>query len=154
MAKGKGFIAEFKKFIMRGNVIDLAVGVIIGGAFQSIVKSLVDDIFMPIISLATKGVDFSNWFIALDGNKYGTLAQAQEAGAAVISYGNFISAVINFIIMAFIIFLFVKAINTLAEKTKKAEEPAAPTTKKCPYCMSEIDIEATKCPHCTSSLEE
>lgn len=136
MAKGKGFIAEFKKFIMRGNVIDLAVGVIIGGAFQSIVKSLVDDIFMPIISLATKGIDFSNWFIALDGNKYGTLAQAQEAGAAVISYGNFISAVINFIIMAFIIFLFVKAINTLAEKTKKAEEPAAPTTKKCPYCMS------------------
>ena len=109
---------------------------------------------MPIISLATKGIDFSNWFIALDGNKYGTLAQAQEAGAAVISYGNFISAVINFIIMAFIIFLFVKAINTLAEKTKKAEEPAAPTTKKCPYCMSEIDIEATKCPHCTSSLEE
>lgn len=154
MAKGKGFIAEFKKFIMRGNVIDLAVGVIIGGVFQSIVKSLVDDIFMPIISLATKGIDFSNWFIALDGNKYGTLAQAQEAGAAVISYGNFISAVINFIIMAFIIFLFVKAINTLAEKTKKAEEPAAPTTKKCPYCMSEIDIEATKCPHCTSSLEE
>lgn len=154
MAKGKGFIAEFKKFVMRGNVIDLAVGVIIGGAFQSIVKSLVDDIFMPIISLATKGIDFSNWFIALDGNKYGTLAQAQEAGAAVISYGNFISAVINFIIMAFIIFLFVKAINTLAEKTKKAEEPAAPTTKKCPYCMSEIDIEATKCPHCTSSLEE
>ena len=154
MAKGKGFIAEFKKFIMRGNVIDLAVGVIIGGAFQSIVKSLVDDIFMPIISLATKGIDFSNWFIALDGNKYGTLAQAQEAGAAVISYGNFISAVINFIIMTFIIFLFVKAINTLAEKTKKAEEPAAPTTKKCPYCMSEIDIEATKCPHCTSSLEE
>ena len=154
MAKGKGFIAEFKKFIMRGNVIDLAVGVIIGGAFQSIVKSLVDDIFMPIISLATKGIDFSNWFIALDGNKYGTLAQAQEAGAAVISYGNFISAVINFIIMAFIIFLFVKAINPLAEKTKKAEEPAAPTTKKCPYCMSEIDIEATKCPHCTSSLEE
>ena len=153
MAKGKGFIAEFKKFIMRGNVIDLAVGVIIGGAFQSIVKSLVDDIFMPIISLATKGIDFSNWFIALDGNKYGTLAQAQEAGAAVISYGNFISAVINFIIMAFIIFLFVKAINTLAEKTKKTEEPAAPT-KKCSYCMSEIDIEATKCPHCTSSLEE
>ena len=154
MAKGKGFIAEFKKFIMRGNVIDLAVGAIIGGALQSIVKSLVDDIFMPIISLATKGIDFSNWFIALDGNKYGTLAQAQEAGAAVISYGNFISAVINFIIKAFIIFLFVKAINTLAEKTKKAEEPAAPTTKKCPYCMSEIDIEATKCPHCTSSLEE
>lgn len=153
MAKGKGLIAEFKKFIMRGSVIDLAVGVIIGGAFQSIVKSLVDDIFMPVISLATKGVDFSNWFIALDGNKYDTLAKAQEAGAAVISYGNFISAVINFIIMAFIIFIFVKALNTLAEKTKKPEAPAAPTTKKCPYCMSEIDIEATKCPHCTSEIE-
>lgn len=153
MAKGKGLIAEFKKFIMRGSVIDLAVGVIIGGAFQSIVKSLVDDIFMPVISLATKGVDFSNWFIALDGNEYDTLAKAQEAGAAVISYGNFISAVINFIIMAFIIFIFVKALNTLAEKTKKPEAPAAPTTKKCPYCMSEIDIEATKCPHCTSEIE-
>lgn len=152
MSKGKGFIAEFKKFIMRGNVIDLAVGVIIGGAFQTIVNSLVNDVFMPVISLATKGMDFSNWFISLDGNKYETLAKAQEAGAAVISYGNFISAVINFIIMAFVIFVFVKAINALAEKTSKPAEPAAPTTKKCPYCKSEIDIEATKCPHCTSSL--
>lgn len=152
MAKGKGFIAEFKKFITRGNVIDLAVGVIIGGAFQSIVKSLVDDVVMPVIGLATKGIDFTNWFVALDGSDYATLAAAQEAGAATLNYGNFISAVLNFLIMAFIIFLFVKGINTIVEKTKKPVEEAAPTTKKCPYCKSEIDIEATKCPNCTSEL--
>lgn len=155
MAKGKGFIAEFKKFIMRGNVIDLAVGVIIGGAFQAIVKSLVDDIVMPIISLATKGLDFANWFVALDGKEYETLAAAQEAGAATLSYGNFISAILNFLIMAFVIFCFIKVINTINEKAKKKEEeeaPAAPTTKECPYCKSEINIEATKCPNCTSEL--
>lgn len=154
MAKGKGFMAEFKKFIMRGNVIDLAVGVIIGGAFQAIVKSLVDDIVMPVISLATKGLDFANWFIALDGKEYETLAAAQEAGAATLSYGNFISAVLNFLIMAFVIFVFVKAINTVADRAKKKEEeaPAAPTTKECPYCKSEINIGATKCPNCTSQL--
>ncbi len=155
MAKGKGFMAEFKKFIMRGNVIDLAVGVIIGGAFQAIVKSLVDDIVMPVISLATKGLDFANWFIALDGKEYETLAAAQEAGAATLSYGNFISAVLNFLIMAFVIFCFIKVINTINEKAKKKEEaeaPAAPTTKECPYCKSEININATKCPNCTSEL--
>ena len=96
MSKAKGFGAEFKKFIMRGNVIDLAVGVIVGGAFQAIVKSLVDDVVMPVISLATKGLDFTNWFIALDGSEYATLEAAQEAGAATLNYGNFISAVINF----------------------------------------------------------
>ena len=155
MAKGKGFMAEFKKFIMRGNVIDLAVGVIIGGAFQAIVKSLVDDIVMPVISLATKGLDFANWFVALDGKEYETLAAAQEAGAATLSYGNFISAVLNFLIMAFVIFCFIKVINTINEKAKKKEEeeaPAAPTTKECPYCKSEININATKCPNCTSEL--
>ena len=155
MAKGKGFMAEFKKFIMRGNVIDLAVGVIIGGAFQAIVKSLVDDIVMPVIGLATKGLDFANWFVALDGKEYETLAAAQEAGAATLSYGNFISAILNFLIMAFVIFCFIKVINTINEKAKKKEEeeaPAAPTTKECPYCKSEINIEATKCPNCTSEL--
>lgn len=154
MSKAKGFAAEFKKFIMRGNVIDLAVGVIVGGAFQAIVKSLVDDVVMPVISLATKGVDFANWFIALDGGEYATLEAAQEAGASVLSYGNFISAILNFLIMAFVVFLLVKAINTVADKTKKKEEevPAAPTTKECPYCKSEIAIEATRCPHCTSQL--
>lgn len=154
MAKGKGFMGEFKKFIMRGNVIDLAVGVIVGGAFQSIVKSLVDDIVMPVISLITKELDFSNWFIALDGGEYATLADAQAAGTAVLTYGNFISAVINFLIMAFVVFLLVKGINTVADRAKKKEEeaPADPTTKECPFCKSEIAIEATRCPHCTSQL--
>ena len=99
MAKGKGFAAEFKKFIMRGNVIDLAVGVIIGGAFQAIVKSLVDDIIMPVVGLATKGIDFTNWFIALDGNKYRTLELAKEAGVATLNFGSFISAILNFLII-------------------------------------------------------
>ena len=152
MAKGNGFFGEFKKFIMRGNVIDLAVGVIVGGAFQAIVKSLVDDVVMPVISLATKGINFADLFIALDGGEYATLAAAQEAGAATLNYGNFISAILNFIIMAFVVFLLVKGINAAAEKTKKPVEEAAPTTKKCPYCKSEIDIDATKCPNCTSDL--
>lgn len=156
MSKSKGFISEFKKFIMRGNVIDLAVGVIIGGAFQTIVNSLVSDIIMPIISLFTGGIDFSNWFIALDGEKYATLAEAQAAGASVLAFGNFISAVLNFLIMAFVIFCLIKVINSIADKTKKKEEVVEekPTTKICPYCKSEISIEATKCPHCTSDLSE
>ncbi len=150
----KGFFGEFKKFIMRGNVIDLAVGVIVGGAFQAIVKSLVDDVVMPVISLATKGINFADLFIALDGGEYATLAAAQEAGAATLNYGNFISAILNFLIMAFVVFLLVKGINAVADKTKKTEEaaPAAPTTKECPYCKSEIAIGATKCPNCTSDL--
>lgn len=154
MAKKSGFMAEFKKFVMRGNVIDLAVGVIVGGAFQAIVKSLVDDIVMPVISLITKGIDFTGKFFALDGVDYATLEEAQAAGAAVLTYGNFISAVINFFIMAFVIFCLVKAINVLNEKTskKETEVPAEPTTKICPYCQSEISIKATKCPCCTSDL--
>ncbi len=155
MAKGNGFFGEFKKFIMRGNVIDLAVGVIVGGAFQAIVKSLVDDVVMPVVSLATKGINFADLFIALDGQEYATLAAAQEAGAATLNYGNFISAVLNFLIMAFVVFLLVKGINTVADKAKKPEAPAAPaepTTKECPYCKSEIAIGATRCPNCTSEL--
>jgi len=139
---------------MRGNVVDLAVGVIIGGAFQAIVKSLVDDIVMPVISLATKGLDFANWFVALDGNEYATLELAKEAGAATVNIGTFVSAILNFLVMAFVIFLLVKGINNVSEKAKKKEEeaPAAPTTKECPYCKSEIAIEATRCPNCTSQL--
>lgn len=155
MKKTKGFFGEFKTFIMRGNVIDLAVGVIIGGAFQAIVNSLVNDIIMPLISLLTKGLNFANLFVALDGKEYETLAQAQEAGAATLTYGNCISAVINFIIMAFVIFLIVKSINKASEKlSKKAEEeaPEAPATKICPYCKSEVAADATKCPHCTSDI--
>lgn len=142
----KGFIGEFKKFISRGNVMDLAVGVIIGGAFQSIVNSLVNDIVMPVISLITGGLDFSAWKIML----------SEGENAASINYGNFITAIINFIIMAFVIFCFVKFMNSLNEKlAKKPEEaPAAPTTKICPFCKSEVNIEATRCPHCTSELTE
>ena len=142
----KGFIGEFKKFISRGNVMDLAVGVIIGGAFQAIVSSLVNDIVMPVISLITGGLDFSAWRIML----------SEGANAASINYGNFITAVINFLIMAFVIFCFVKFMNSLNEKIVKKPEaaPAAPTTKICPFCKSEVKIDATRCPHCTSELTE
>ena len=150
MADTKGFIGEFKEFIMRGNVLDMAVGVVIGGAFGTIVTSLVNDIIMPLISAITGGLDFSNWFISLDGSKYETLAAAQEAGAATLNFGVFISAIINFIIIAFCIFLVVKAFNKANELKNGPAEEAAPTTKICPYCKSEISIEATRCPMCTS----
>lgn len=155
MAKGKGFISEFKTFIMRGNVIDLAVGVIIGGAFQKIVNSLVNDIIMPVISLLTGGIDFSNWFLVLGEGEFATAAAAKEAGVATLNYGTFLSTALDFLIMAFVIFLIIKGINGVSEKLKKekVEESAAPTTKVCPYCKSEIDIAATKCPHCTSEVE-
>ena len=155
MEKSKGFIGEFKTFIMRGNVMDLAVGVIIGAAFQAIINSLVNDIVMPVITLITGGVDFTNWFIALDGKEYASLAEAQAAQAATLNYGTFITAVINFLLMAFVIFCFIKFMNGLAEKTKKeeaVEEEAAPATKVCPYCKSEIPVDATKCAHCTSDV--
>ncbi len=149
----KAFFDEFKKFVMRGNVMDMAVGVIIGGAFQAIINSLVDDIIMPLIGLLTGGIDFSNMFIQLDGGeKYATLAAAQEAGVAVLGYGSFITAILNFLIMAFAIFLMVKALNKLAEKTMKPEEEEAPVTKICPFCKSEISIEAKRCAFCTSEL--
>lgn len=143
---------EFKKFALKGNMIDLAVGMIIGSAFNGIVKSLVDDIFMPILSLFTGKLDFANWFIALDGNKYLTIEAAKEAGAATLNYGSFISGVINFIVMALVVFMIVKVMNNL-KKEEPAPAPAAPTTKKCPYCKSDISLDATRCPHCTSSLE-
>lgn len=152
----KKFFKEFKDFAMRGNVIDLAVGVIIGGAFQKIVTSIVNDLVMPLIGLVTKGSDFASKFIALDGGSYASLEEATEAGAAVLTYGNFIAVTIDFIIMAFIIFLLVKGLNKLTTLGKKNEEAVeeVPTTKQCPYCMSEIAIEATRCPHCTSVIEE
>ncbi len=154
----KSFIAEFKKFIMRGNVIDLAVGVIIGGAFQAIVNSLVNDIVSPVLSLATKGINLADKFIVLtmDEVAFTTAEAAKEAGYATLNYGSFITAVINFLIMAFVIFMLVKGINKVAELGKKKEEeaPAEPTTKICPYCKSEISIEAVKCPCCTSDIKE
>ncbi len=151
----KGFLKEFKEFAMRGNVIDLAVGVIIGGAFQKIINSLVDDIIMPLIGLALKGSDFASKFIALDGGEYASVEAATEAGAAILTYGNFIAVVIDFLIVAFVIFCLVKGINALKAKTAKEEAPVevAPTTKVCPFCKSEIAIDATKCPHCTSDVE-
>ncbi|MBE5844095.1 MAG: large conductance mechanosensitive channel protein MscL [Butyrivibrio sp.] len=152
LEKSKGFAGEFREFIMRGNVMDLAVGVIIGGAFQAIINSLVNDIIMPIISLLTGGIDFNNWFISLDGSSYSTLEAAQEAGAATLNYGTFITAIINFLLMALVIFCIVKSLNKLSDRLKKEEEEEAPSTKICPKCKSEINIEATKCPCCTSDI--
>ena len=151
----KGFFKEFKEFAMRGNVIDLAVGVIIGGAFQKIVTSVVNDLVMPLIGLITKGSDFASKFVALDGGEYATIEEATEAGAAILTYGNFIAVTIDFIIMAFVIFLFIKGLNKLTSIGKKPEvvEEPAPTTKVCPFCKSEIAIDATKCAHCTSDVE-
>lgn len=150
--KTTGFFKEFKDFISRGNVIDLAVGVIIGGAFSGIVNNLVTNIVTPAISLLTGKVSFTDLFIALDGGEYATLAAAQEAGAATINYGLFIQAVIDFILTAFVIFLLVKGINKIRNIGKKEEE-VAPTTKVCPFCKTEINIEATRCPNCTSEVE-
>lgn len=143
-------IKEFKEFALKGNMVDLAVGVIIGGAFNSLVNSLVNDIIMPIISIFTGKLDFTNYFIALDGGYYTTFAQAQEAGVATINYGNFITGAINFIIMAFVVFLIVRSLNKLRRK----EEPPKPVTvKECPYCYTDIHIDAIRCPNCTSELE-
>ncbi len=141
---------EFKAFIMRGNVIDLAVAVVIGGAFGAIVTSFVQDIIMPPIGLLLGKVDFSNLFISLDGQEYASLAAAKEAGAATLNYGLFINTLINFIIIALAIFLVIRAINRLT--MKKAEAPAEPTTKDCPYCATAIPIKASRCPNCTSQL--
>ncbi|MDO4479378.1 MAG: large conductance mechanosensitive channel protein MscL [Lachnospiraceae bacterium] len=151
MADKKGFIAEFKEFIMRGNVLDMAVGVIVGGAFSTIVKSLVDDVLMPVITLVTGGLNFQDWFISLNGEKFATLAEAQEAGAATLNYGMFINNIIYFLLVALMIFLLIKGINKLHKKPEEA--PAPVTTKICPFCKSEIPLEATRCGHCTSQLE-
>lgn len=123
----KKMALEFKEFIARGNVMDLAVGVIIGGAFSAIVTSLVNDVIMPVISLITGGIDFTNWFVSLDGSKYSTLAEAQAAGASVLAYGSFIQAVIYFLILAFVIFMLVKGVNRLTVKKKKEETKEAPS---------------------------
>ena len=138
---------EFKEFIMRGNVMDMAVGVIVGGAFSSSINALVNDVLMPVISLATGKVDFTNLFIALDGQSYPTL-DAAKASTSVFAYGSFIQTVIQFLIIAFSIFMVVKGINML----RRPKPEAAPTTKECPYCKSEIHIDAVKCPHCASEL--
>lgn len=146
-------LKEFKAFIMRGNVLDLAVGIIIGGAFGVIVKSLVDDVIMPPVGLALGDVDFTNLFILLEpGAKapapYPTLADAQAAGAVTINYGRFINNTVTFVIVAFAVFLIVKMANRL----RPPEAAAAPNTKDCPYCRMAIPVSAVRCPHCTSEL--
>jgi large conductance mechanosensitive channel len=143
---------EFKQFALKGNMLDLAVGVIIGGGFNGLITSLVNDMIMPFISLFTGKLDFTNMFIALDGNKYATLADAQ-AVTSTIAYGSFITGLINFLLTAFVVFLLVKQLNKLHKKEAPAPAPA-PTTKVCPYCKSEIHIDAVKCPHCASELAQ
>lgn len=158
----KGFMNEFKKFAMRGNVIDMAVGIIIGAAFGKIVDSLVKDIIMPPIGLLLGKVDFSNLYVVLkngvgDG-AYNSLAAAQAAGAVTLNYGLFINAVISFTIVAFAVFILIKGINNLRAKMDKQDAKdaaaAAPKTKVCPYCCTEIPEAAVKCPHCTSDLKK
>ena len=148
-------LKEFKEFAVKGNVVDMAVGIIIGAAFGTIVKSLVDDVIMPPIGLLLGNVDFTNLYVILkegaaavpDG---ATLAKAKELGAVTLNYGAFFNTVVSFLIVSFAVFFLVKGINKL--KRQEAAPPAAPTTKDCPYCISAIPIKATKCPHCTSGL--
>ena len=146
-----GFVSEFKEFAMRGNVMDMAIGIILGAAFGKIVSSFVKDVLMPPIGKLMGGVDFSILFIMLSDGEFATLAEAQEAGAATINYGMFINTVLDFVIVAFAIFLVVKQMNRM-KKTEEAP-PAEPTTKSCPQCLSEIPIKATRCAHCTAQLE-
>ncbi|MCG6963397.1 MAG: large conductance mechanosensitive channel protein MscL [Acidobacteria bacterium] len=147
-------LKEFKEFAMRGNVVDMAVGIIIGGAFGTIVKSLVADVIMPPIGLLLGGIDFSEFFAVLKQGTtpgpYATLADARAAGAVSINYGVFINSVISFLIVALAVFLLVRAINNM--RRKEEAPPAEPTTKECGFCFSEIPIKATRCPHCTSQL--
>jgi len=141
-------LKEFKEFAMRGNVLDMAVGIIIGAAFGRIITSLVSDIIMPPIGLLLGKVDFSSLFLNISGTSYATLAQAKAAGAATVNYGLFLNAVIDFLIVAFVIFLMVRQIN----RWNKPAPAPAPTTKDCPYCFSAIPMKATRCPNCTSEL--
>ena len=143
-------LQEFKEFALRGNVLDLAIAVIIGAAFGAIVNSFVSDILMPPIGLLLGNADFADLFINLSGGRYETLAAAQEAGAVTINYGMFANTIINFIIIAFALFLIVRQVNRLQ---RKEEQPEEPTTKECPYCLSTIPLAATRCPHCTAELE-
>ena len=144
-------LKEFKEFAMRGNVLDMAIGIIIGAAFGKIISSFVGDVLMPPIGLLLGKVDFSSLFINLSETPYATLAEAKAAGAAVIKYGVFLNTVLDFLIVAFVIFLLIRQVNRLKRQPEVA--PAAPTTKACTYCLSTIPIKATRCPHCTSDLK-
>jgi large conductance mechanosensitive channel len=151
-----GMVKEFKEFAVKGNVIDMAVGIIVGAAFGTIVKSLVSDVLMPPIGLLLGNVDFSNLFIVLKQGAtiaapYATLADASAAGAVTLNYGMFLNTIISFLIVSFAIFMVIKNLNRL--KRKEEVKPAEPTTKDCPFCFSSVPIKAVKCPHCTSDLK-
>ncbi len=141
---------EFREFVMRGNLLDMAIGIVLGVAFGAIIASLVNDVIMPPIGLLLGSVNFSNLFISLNGQTYPSLDAAKAAGAPTINYGVFINTLINFLIVAFVLFLIIRAINQMR---RKQESAAIPTAKECPYCHTQIPIPATRCPHCTSQLE-
>ena len=147
------FFKEFKEFALKGNMIDLAVGMIVGGAFTSIVSSLVDDIINPFLGIFTGKIDFASLFVTLDGKDYASMKEATDAGAAVIKYGSFISALINFLTMALVVFLLVRAINRAKDKLM-SEPDEAVTIKECPLFKSEIPVDAVRCPNCTSILND
>ena len=142
-------LKEFKKFAMRGNVLDMAVGIIIGAAFGKIVTSFVNDVLMPPVGLLLGKRDFSGYFVSLTGQQFPSLEEARNAGAAIIAYGTFLNTILDFLIVAFAVFLLVRQVN---KWTTKPEAPVAPTTKECPFCLSSIAIKATRCPACTSQL--
>jgi len=148
----KKFLTEFKNFALKGNMLDLAIGMIIGAAFTGIVNSLVNDIFMPLLGRITGRIDFSNLFISLDGNHYNSIAEAGDA--AILRYGAFITQLINFAAVAFVLFIIVKQVNRFRAYEKSKEAPAAATEKTCPFCKTKIPVDATRCPHCTSELPE
>ena len=143
-------LKEFREFIARGNVIDMAVGIIVGAAFGKIIASLVDDVVMPPVGLLIGGIDFSNLFVSLGGQAYPSLKAAKDAGAPTLNYGIFFNNIINFLIISFVIFMIVRSVNRL--KRQEPAPAAAPTTRDCPYCLSTIPIKATRCPHCTSEV--
>ncbi|MDO4267910.1 MAG: large conductance mechanosensitive channel protein MscL [Eubacteriales bacterium] len=145
----KKILKEFQDFALKGNMLDLAIGVIIGGAFNGLVTSLVNNIVMPLLTLFTGKIDFSNMFLSLNGEHYATLSAAQEAGGSVLAYGLFITELINFLIMAFVVFIVIRQLNALYRKPAPAPEPHE---KTCPFCKTTIDKDATRCPHCTSEL--
>ena len=146
-------VSEFKEFAMKGNVVDLAVGVIIGGAFGKIVDSLVKDIVMPLMGRLLGGVDFKHLYINLGDKTFETLEAAEKAGAPIVKYGAFINTVVDFVIIAFAIFMAIKVMNRLKRAEEAAPAAAAPTTRECPHCLSTIPLKATRCPQCTSQLQ-
>jgi large conductance mechanosensitive channel len=148
--KGGAVLKEFKEFALRGSVVDMAVGIIIGAAFGKIVSSFVNDILMPPLGLLLGRVDFSNLFVNLSEQAHATLADAQAAGAPTLNYGSFINTVVDFLLVALAIFLLVRQVNRLR---RQQEAPAAPTTRDCPFCLSTIPLQAVRCPHCTSELK-